>query len=122
MLDAGEVRLLTRSIRLADKQADDAMVPRVEVVSVARDAAVDDLAALAIRTGHSRFPVIGAGLDDVVGVVHVKSLYRLPIGDRGHTPVSELMAPVLAVPESRDLDDLLTDLRQPDGQLIFRYR
>ena len=82
MLDEGEVRLLTRSIRLADKQADDAMVPRVEVVAIAADASVADLADLAARTGHSRFPVIGRHLDDVAGVVHVKSLFAVPVQDR----------------------------------------
>ena len=117
MLDEGEVRLLTRSIRLAHKQADDAMVPRVEVLAIAADASVADLADLAARTGHSRFPVIAGHLDDVAGVVHVKSLFAVPVQDRPSTPVSQLMKPVLAVPESRDLDDMLDDLRTGAGQL-----
>lgn len=117
MLDEGEVRLLTRSIRLADKQADDAMVPRVEVVSIAAEASVADLADLSARTGHSRFPVIGRHIDDVVGVVHVKSLFTVPVEDRPSTPVSRLTKQVLAVPESRDLDDLLDDLRTGAGLL-----
>ena len=117
MLDEGEVRLLTRSIRLADKQADDAMVPRVEVEAIAADASVADLAELSARTGHSRFPVIGSHIDDVVGVVHVKSLFAVPVEDRPSTPVSRLTKQVLAVPESRDLDDMLDDLRAGAGLL-----
>ncbi len=117
VLDVGEVQLLTRSIRLADKQADDAMVPRVEIVAIGAGASVDDLAELANRTGHSRFPVTGEGLDDIVGVVHVKSIYRRPVAARGSAPVAELMAPVPAVPESRDLGELLVDLRSGAGQL-----
>ncbi len=117
MLDEGEVRLLTRSIRLADKQADDAMVPRVEVVAVPADASVAELAEVAARTGHSRFPVVADHLDDVAGVVHVKSLFAVPVEQRASTPVSELMKPVLAVPESRDLDDMLDDLRAGAGLL-----
>ncbi len=116
-LDPGEVQLMTRSIRLADKQADDAMVPRVEVVSIAGGARVAELIELATRTGHSRFPVTGGSLDDIVGFVHVKSVYRLPVAIRGSTRVTELMAPVLAVPESRDLQELLVDLRGGAGQL-----
>jgi len=117
MLDEGEVRLLTRSIRLADKQADDAMVPRVEVVAVEADASLTELAELAVRTGHSRFPVTAGHLDEVAGVVHVKSLFTVPMQQRSSTAVSELMQPVLAVPESRDLDDLLNDLRTGAGLL-----
>ena len=110
-LDEGEVRLLTKTIHLADKQADEAMVPRVEVVPVPSGANVAELVELAVETGHSRFPVIGDGLDDVVGVVHVKSVYGVPVALRSSTPVSDLMTGVLAVPESRDLDELLNDLR-----------
>ncbi len=110
-LDEGDVRLLTRTIRLADKHAAEAMVPRVEVSAVSRHADVEELVELAVRTGHSRFPVIGASLDDVLGVVHVKSVYRVPMALRSATPVAELMTDVLAVPESRDLDELLNDLR-----------
>ncbi len=117
MLDEGEVRLLTKSIRLAGKQADDAMVPRVEVVVIEADASVADLAALSVATGHSRFPVSREHIDDVAGVVHVKSLFAVPVRDRQSTPVSQLMKPVLAVPESRDLDDMLDDLRTGAGQL-----
>ena len=117
MLDEGEVELLTRSIRLADKSADDAMVPRVRVVAIHEDATVDELVALAVGTGHSRFPVMGDGLDDLVGVVHVKSVHGVPIDERGRTPVSELMAPVVAVPEARDLDELLVELRGGGQQL-----
>ena len=116
-LDEGEVRLLTRSIRLAGKQADDAMVPRVEVVAIAADASVAELAELAARTGHSRFPVVADHIDDVSGVVHVKSLFAVPVQDRSSTPVRELMMPVPAVPESRDLDEILEDLRSGAGQL-----
>ena len=116
-LDAGEVDLLTRSIRLAGKSADDAMVPRVRVMTIDKTATIDSLVSLAIDTGHSRFPVMGDGLDDVVGVVHVKSVHTVAIEDRQNTQVVELMAPVLAVPEARALDDLLVDLREGGQQL-----
>jgi CBS domain containing-hemolysin-like protein len=116
-LDEGEVELLTRSIRLADKSADDAMVPRVRVESVDSADTVEALVALAARTGHSRFPVEGNDLDDIVGVVHVKSVHGVGVDDRATTPVTDLMTPVLAVPESRELDELLVDLRQGGNQL-----
>ncbi|MBT5581742.1 MAG: HlyC/CorC family transporter [Acidimicrobiaceae bacterium] len=116
-LDAGEVELLTRSIRLADKSADDAMVPRVSVASLDASGTVDDLVELAVVTGHSRFPVIGDDLDDILGFVHVKAVHSVPVDRRSTTMVKELMAPVLAVPEARDLDELLIDLRQGGSQL-----
>ena len=116
-LDAGEVDLLTRSIRLAGKTADVAMLPRVEMVTIERAASVEQLVSVAIESGHSRFPVIGDGLDDVVGVVHVKSVHTVVVKDRPTTEVAALMVPVLAVPEARALGDLLVDLREGGLQL-----
>ncbi len=116
-LDAGEVQLLTRSIRLADKSADDAMVPRVEIESVSCGASVDELARVAVKTGHSRFPVTAGDLDTIVGVVHVKSVHAVEIGRRAETTVEQVMADVLAVPETKDLDELLVELRERGGQL-----
>jgi CBS domain containing-hemolysin-like protein len=117
VLDAGEVQLLRRSIRLSDKYADDAMVPRIAIVAIDRDATVADLVELAVTTGHSRFPVTGADLDDVVGVVHVKAVHSLDPESRASTRVGEVMTPVPAVPEARELDELLSDLREGGSQL-----
>ncbi len=116
-LDEDEVELLTRSIRLADKSADDAMIPRVRVVAVAETSTVDELVEVAVRSGHSRLPVVGDDLDDIVGFVHVKSVHEVDVDRRSSTAVSDLMVPVLAVPETRDLDELLVDLRQGGSQL-----
>jgi CBS domain containing-hemolysin-like protein len=110
-LDPADVSLLTRSIRFREKSAADSLVPRVEVVAIGRDRTVADLAALTIESGYSRYPVIGEDLDDVVGVVHVKSIYGLPVEDRGTTSVESIMSEVLAVPEARPLDELLADFR-----------
>ena len=53
--------------------------------------------------------VHGADLDDVVGVVHVRFAHAVPAAERDTTPVTTLMQPVVAVPESRALDDILVD-------------
>lgn len=111
-LEPDAFTLLTRSIRFGEKDAADALVPRGSVRSVSVDDTVEALAAAAIRTGHSRFPVVGADLDDVRGVVHVKDVYRVPFADRAATPVAAVMAEPFVVPETRDLTDLLADLRR----------
>lgn len=113
-LDENQVQLLTKAIRLADKKASDAMIPRVEVTVVSDDTTVEDLARIAVTTGHSRFPVTGEDLDDVVGVVHAKAIYSVPMSERSSTMVAQVMSPVLAVPESRALSELLSELRGKD--------
>jgi CBS domain containing-hemolysin-like protein len=110
-LDPEDVTLLERSIRFGEKVAADVLVPRVEIVAISRDKSVAELTALAVESGYSRFPVIGEDLDDVLGVVHIKSIFGLPPDARANTKVETIMSEVLAVPEARDLDELFDDFR-----------
>ena len=116
-LDPEDVALLSRSVRLADKVAAEVLVPRLDVHSLDVSAVGADLLAEAERTGCSRFPVIDGDLDHVVGVVHVKALLTIPRASRDRAPVAELMAPALAVPETRALDGLMDDLRDARSAL-----
>lgn len=111
-LEPEALTLLTRSIRFGDKDAADALIPRRSVKSVEVTDVVADVARVAVATGHSRFPVVGTDLDDVRGVVHVKDVYGVPYDDRGSAPVESIMVPAFVVPETRDLTDLLSDLRR----------
>ena len=111
-LDDAELALLTRAISFTEKVAADVMVPRVAVDSLSRHESVADLRRLARDTGHSRFPVTGEDLDEVVGVVHVKDSFKVPPERRSITPVVEIAKPALLVPDSRPLDELLIDLQR----------
>jgi CBS domain containing-hemolysin-like protein len=111
--------LLDRTIRFGEKTVADVLVPRVQVSSVGADDTLLALVDVAVRTGHSRFPVVQEVLDDVVGVVHVKDVFRVPVADRGATRVGDLMADPLAVPETASIEQLFTDLREGGRQLAI---
>ena len=116
-LDPEAARLLTRTLRFAGKTAADALVPRTSVVSIDRNATVVELGALAVNSGYSRFPVVEGDLNSVVGIVLAKDVFRVPRAERTRHRVSELMTDVLAVPERRDLEALLADMREQRRQL-----
>ena len=117
VLDPEEVSLLTRSLRFSDKTAVDALIPRVDIDALQRATQVSDLIAHALDTGRSRFPVFDKDLDDIIGVVHVKSVYRLSPEERRTTHVSEIMRDILAVPETRKLEEILSDMRNYRTQM-----
>jgi CBS domain containing-hemolysin-like protein len=118
VLGDSAAELLHRSLRLAGRTAADVLVPRPRVEALPVDASVADLVARARRTGHSRFVVHGGDLDDLRGVVHVKAAHTVPRADRSSTPVMAVMGEILAVPESRELDDLLADMRDSRHHLV----
>jgi CBS domain containing-hemolysin-like protein len=110
-IDAGELALLTRSIAFTENFSADIMIPRVKIVGLANDATVADLLASAVESGHSRFPVYGEDLDDILGVAHVKDSFRVPHSLRGTELIVDYMRPALVVPETQPLDSLMVDLR-----------
>lgn len=109
--------LLQRTFRFGEKIAADALTPRVSVVALPTDAAVGDMLASSAQTGLSRFPVTDGDLDHIVGVVHVKEVLALPRERRCTAPLAELVRPVLMVPESKPLEDLMVELQESSAHL-----
>ncbi len=114
-----EVKMLTRAVRFAGKSALDVLVPRVDVVTLPGAASVAELVERSRATGHSRFPVLGDDIDDIVGFVHVKDVLEIAPADRAATSVTRIMKPPVVVPETRELDSLLTDLRRAGVHLAM---
>lgn len=110
-LDDEEMELLTRAITFTEKVAAEAMIPRVNVVAINRHQPISELRQIARETGHSRFPVYGLDLDEIVGIVHVKDTIGIPASRRALTPVEEIAEPGLRVPAASRLEYLLTQLQ-----------
>ncbi|NEM08082.1 hemolysin family protein [Geodermatophilus normandii] len=117
-LPAETAVLLERGLAFGELRASDAATPRTRMTTVLDGAPVAEVLTAARDSGHSRFPVVsGAGVDDVVGMVHVKHALAVPRDRRAETPVTAVMLPALFVPTSRRLDDLLGDLRRGGLQM-----
>jgi CBS domain containing-hemolysin-like protein len=92
------------------------MVPRVDVVTMRADDPALSLVAL-LDTGHSRFPVIAEGVDDVVGVASMTDLIALPVDRRRTARARDIAVQPLLVPQSLPLPDVLERLRDAHRQL-----
>jgi CBS domain containing-hemolysin-like protein len=110
-LDRDTATLLARTLVFSEHSAADVMTPRPRVSSVERTDSAQTVIDLAKATGYSRFPVVDDGIDDVVGIVHVKQAVAVPRERRSDVPVSALQSDALRVPETMRLDVLLGELR-----------
>ena len=116
-LDQATATLLTNSIDFSTLTAVDVMTDRTRLVVVRRDDTAADVMALARQTGHSRFPVIGDSVDDVVGLVHLRKAMAVPYDRRSEVPAAALMVDAPRVPETVGLGPLLVDLRAQGLQM-----
>lgn len=119
VLDQDHATLLHRTLRFSELSAADVMTPRVRMVAVDAQDHAEDIIALAIQTGFSRFPVIGRDRDDILGVLHVKAAFALPVEQRATQLAADLMHAPLRIPESMGVESLLGLLRQQGLQVAI---
>lgn len=110
-LAAATALLLKNTLDLDDLSAVDVMTDRTRMHTVSATSSAADVLALARGTGHSRFPVLGEGIDDVVGLVHIRQAIAVPSHEREATAATELMVAAPRVPETMPLRPLLMELK-----------
>ena len=123
-IDKTDVGLLTRSLYFGEKESIDVVVPRMEVETIELDENISELVKKSLETGYSRFPVTGGDLDDVRGVIHIKSAHKVRREEWENISVADFMVDVLAVPENLPLADLLKDMgskRSPMAVVIDEH-
>lgn len=111
--------MMERSLNFSELSAIDVMIPRLQLRALSKTASAEDVVNLSHSTGHSRFPVYGEGLDDIVGVVHLKQALRVARTQRDRVSVGEIMARALIVPASISLKVLLEELRADSLQMAI---
>jgi CBS domain containing-hemolysin-like protein len=111
-LDHGDARLLAGVFEFSEKTAREVMTPRTEIVALELDASLGEAADLIAKARRSRYPVMRASLDDVAGIVHAKDvLAALRAAGEPPAQLAGLVRPVHFVPGSREVEDVLADMK-----------
>jgi CBS domain containing-hemolysin-like protein len=114
VVEHGERDMIHSVFALGDTIVREVMVPRTEMVWIEAHKTVRQALALALRSGFSRMPVVGESVDDVLGIVYLKDLVRLTVGNDPSAeaaPVAQIMREATYVPESKPVDDLLREMQ-----------
>lgn len=121
VVEHGERQMIHSVFALGDTIAREVMVPRTEMVWIEERKTLAQALALFLRSGFSRIPVIGENVDDVLGVLYLKDLIRRIQGapEARQMPVAELMRPATFVPESKPVDDLLSEMQAARNHLVI---
>lgn len=98
LLDAEERQMLRNAFRLRELTARQVMVHRTRIVAAAADSTVRELLAMAVETGHTRIPLFQGDIDNVMGFVHIKDLFRLYIEESDN--MVQILREVVHVPET----------------------
>jgi CBS domain containing-hemolysin-like protein len=106
-----DARLLEGVFEFSEKTAQEVMTPRTQMIALQADVPVEGAADEVAAAGRSRYPVYTDSLDEIVGVVHAKDVLAALRAHPGRT-VREIMRPPLFVPGTREVEDVLADMKR----------
>ena len=95
---------------LAEVHANEIMVPRINIEAVPTDTTRDELARLFQESGRTRIPVFEGSLDKIIGVANAFDV--LLDTEPANADITRFAKPVLHVPDTKPLDELLKELKQ----------
>lgn len=115
LLQARAGQVLRNLFDFGELTASEVMVPRVHALGLSRDATSEQITSLVRRSRHTRYPVYEGDLDHIVGMIHIKDLFRLLRA--GRTLHENGIRPVPYLPETAELDTVLAAMRKAHAQM-----
>ncbi len=109
-IEAAEREIIDALFTLADRPVRDVMTPRVDIVTLGDPVTIEDVRDAVNKAAHSRFPVTGGNLDDLIGILYVKDVLRFT-GDPSPRAIAGLIRKPNYVPESAAVLGVLQDMR-----------
>jgi len=106
-----ERQMLRNLLHFGDRSVGEIAVTRGDIVSVPSTISFDDLIAAFADAEHSRLPVTGEGLDEVIGMIHIKDVFKAQEDPSRPRAIQDLLRAPLFVPESMGVLDLLARMR-----------
>ncbi len=119
VLEEDEHDMLRRIFRFTDTIAKEVMTPRLDMTAVPADTSVEEAIETSIQSGHERLPVYEGNLDNVIGIVTIQDLVREAQYGEREVSLSDLTKPTFHVPESKNVDELLAEMREDRLKMVI---
>lgn len=112
---------MIRGIFQLDKTiAREIMTPRVDMTTAELSTSIEDVARVMLTHGHSKIPVYKTNIDKIEGIAYSMDILRIMSNfDNSRIELANFLRPVLFIPESKTLEDLLTDFQEKHLQMAI---
>ncbi|HVA24123.1 MAG TPA: hemolysin family protein [Chloroflexota bacterium] len=119
VIEESEEQMIHSIFEFGDTTVREVMVPRVDMKAVALETSLTDVIDLMLQVSHSRIPVFEENVDNVVGTVFDRDLFKYLREREVDVPLKEAVRPAYFVPESKKVDDLLRELQKSRVQMAI---
>ena len=112
-LEEEEQELIKSIVSFRQILAGEIMTPRVDIKAVSKNATLEEIIEIINETGHSRFPLYDADLDEIIGILYAKDILPLLKSERSNNALqlSTLARKSMFVPKVKRVDDLLREFQ-----------
>ena len=123
VLLATEAEMITNIFEFGDKEAQDIMTHRKNILAIDRNMTLEDALDFMLSESKSRFPVYEENIDNIIGILHFRDAMRshieeenllLPVGD-----IEGLIRETMFVPETKNIDDLFRSMQSEKNQMVI---
>lgn len=121
VLEEDETEMIHSIFEFADTTTREVMIPRIDMVTLADTTTVLEAVDVALQGGFSRIPVYdaGKGVDEIIGILYTKDLLKQLRDGQTTRSIRSLVRPAYFVPETKKLDDLLSEIRQNRVHIVI---
>lgn len=119
IIEEEERELLETMVEFSDTWANEVMTPRTEIVALPADATVKEARDLIVEQKYSRLPVYRDNIDNIEGMIYVRDLLVYWAENKETEPLQSLLRPILFVPETKPIDDVLKEMQRKHDQMAI---
>ncbi|SFF81020.1 Hemolysin, contains CBS domains [Halopelagius inordinatus] len=119
VIEEEEREMLDRIFRFNSTIAKEVMTPRLDMNAVSKDATIDEAIETCVQADHERVPVYDGNLDNIIGIVNIRDMVREQFYGEGDGELVDIVQPTLHVPESKNVDELLTEIQDNRLQMVI---
>jgi putative hemolysin len=119
VIEEEEREMLDRIFRFNQTIVKEVMTPRLDMTAVAKDATIDEAIETCVQSDHERVPVYEGNLDNIIGIVTIRDLVREKHYGEGTASLIDIVQPTLHVPESKNVDELLTEIQDNRLRMVI---
>ena len=119
VLEETEKEMITIIFDFPDTVAREVMTPRTDMICIEANEKLGDIIQSVIESKHSRIPIYEESIDKIIGIITTRDILEQIHNNNGDKLVKDISKPVIKVPESKPIDDLLTELRRNRLQLAI---
>lgn len=118
-LEEDEKEMIHSIFEFSKTMAKEIMVPRIDMVCAEKSISLGDLIDIIKTEGHTRIPLYDEKVDNILGIIHAKELLPFLDNDLQKIDLASLARPVLFVPESKPIDELLKDFQVEKQHMVI---